>query len=131
MGQKTFKELFEAARRRPEYKVAMKKLEAAEAKMKEGKGKVWIFRETGQKVYGCSGKWMNVNGHPEIRSDDSMMYRKYPELSMESFDSDPLEPIREVYDTWRKLNADEANESTIRVGFGLLRDAIKKAVGEK
>ena len=32
MGQKTFKELFEAARQRPEYKRAMEKLEEEEKK---------------------------------------------------------------------------------------------------
>jgi len=43
-------------------------------------------------------------------------------------ESNPLDPIAQVWATWKDLDANKASEVTIRVGFGLLREAISESM---
>ena len=101
--------------------------------MKEGKGKVWIFRETGE-VRRPRANESFLNGSLFCTSDsDDDFEGSFPILSLTILDHDPFEPIREVYEKYKHFDKLLSNLGLIEddILFALAGEfyrAIKKAV---
>lgn len=59
--------------------------------------------------YPGNGKWLLINGRPTQEYDDSMMYRKFPVLKMESRDDSG---IREVYEKYKDISLPDNSDAT-------------------
>ena len=79
-------------------------------------GKCWMFEKTKEERIPNQGDWYSVGGIP-CYCVSSEMKLKYPILKLTEYPSNPLEPIREVWEKWnwfirtRNLEASGSNET--------------------
>jgi hypothetical protein len=88
--------------------------------------KTWIFKETGEVRCPKKGEWfLHGSLMMAIYDFDTSVF---PILTLETFDHDPLEPIREVYTKWTGLIKDAPYIESWTPQCQELWQAVKKAM---
>ena len=94
--------------------------------------RTWTFRETGKIRNVFYDEWfVNVSGEPSKWTSTKKSWEKYPILTLEVHEGDPMEGIRAILKEWeaKPIPTDSLNTTLLYISD--FKEAMKKVVEGK